>query len=117
MNPRALVIILILVLLLGAGAAFLYWRQLPENQIVGKWTRTDTTVCSLAYPTRIVFERNDTYWVEGLSPWWRGGSYAVDESRIRMDTSDGSTSYSYQLVDDRLTFTNSLGCAFSYARE
>jgi hypothetical protein len=118
MNQRVVVIILVLVLLLGAGAAaFFYWSRLPQNQIVGKWTRTDTTICSLTYPTRVVFEKNNTYWVEGLSPWWRGGAYTVEESRIRMDTSDGSTSYGYQLVNDRLTFTNAAGCAFSYARE
>jgi hypothetical protein len=108
---------IIVVLVIAGIVGWLLWRSTPQQKILGRWAQADRTTCSFTYPSGITFTKAGTYRVDGFSPWWRGGSYSVKGKRIRMETTDGTTSYAFTLDGDRLTFTNAAGCTFSYERE
>jgi hypothetical protein len=88
----------------------------PQSLLLGRWTRAELTPCSATYPLRVEFSE-ETYWTDGLSPWWRGGAYEVQNDQIRMITADGAAVYTVALSENRVAFTNTFGCTFSYLRE
>lgn len=94
----------------------------PGVELVGTWERVEAPACAARYPLHLRLEGNGLYRGRPAPPaqaaWWDLGLWRVTgPGRVAISTAnDAVLTYAYSLKGDRLTFTDSEGCRFSYHR-
>lgn len=92
--------------------------------LIGQWRRLPgQTACAAGYAALLDIRAGGLYFgttdPPGAFTWWDGGTWRIKSpGRIALSVAnDAVIEYGYALNDDRLSFTDASGCAFSYQRE
>ena len=98
---------------------------MPQNgtQLIGSWTKSTHSSCSLKYPDHIEFQARGLYVgrkkESGSFTLWDAGTYQlVNSTQIKISVAnDAIVTYQVSMSGDSITFVDPEQCRFQYRRD
>jgi hypothetical protein len=96
--------------------------MIETARLVGTWLKAESPPCAALYPALLKLESNGLYRgftdPPGQFATWDVGTWmAHDHGQIAISTAnDAVVTYTFALFAESLTFTDPVGCRFTYHR-